>query len=233
MTCPPYSPQDRRPLKSRDWSLSERASVRLADWGVSPNSISVFGMLAGLAAGAALALTPFVLRNEGAFATRAVWLTAAVLIQARLLANLFDGMVAVRTGRASPLGELYNEIPDRVSDAAIFIGAGFAVGGSPAAGELAALFAVATAYVRAVGKAAAGRNDYCGPMAKPQRMAAMTVVCVVLTLTPSSWWTFASATEFGPMAVALLLVALGSFATCVRRVRRIARTLAQTAPSDV
>ena len=46
------------------------------------------------------------------------WLCGAVLVQLRLLANVLDGMVAVGRGVASPVGELYNEIPDRVSDTA-------------------------------------------------------------------------------------------------------------------
>ena len=48
--------------------------------------------------------------------------------QLRLTANMLDGMVALASGRASKVGELYNEVPDRVSDAAVFIGAGLAWG---------------------------------------------------------------------------------------------------------
>jgi len=57
---------------------------------------------------------------------RILWLVAAGGAQLRLTGNMLDGMVALASGRASKVGELYNEIPDRVSDAAVFIGAGFA-----------------------------------------------------------------------------------------------------------
>ena len=110
------------------------------------------------------------------------WLCGAVLVQLRLLANVLDGMVAVGRGVASPVGELYNEIPDRVSDTAVFAGIGFAAG-SPALGWAAALAAMATAYVRATGRAAGGGSDFRGPMAKQQRMAlvtALAVFCAVL-----------------------------------------------------
>jgi phosphatidylglycerophosphate synthase len=51
-------------------------------------------------------------------------LLAAAAIQLRLLCNLLDGMLAVEGGLKTPLGELYNEIPDRLADVAILAGAG-------------------------------------------------------------------------------------------------------------
>lgn len=49
------------------------------------------------------------------------------------MANLLDGMVAERLGVASsvanPLGLVYNDLPDRVSDIAILAGLGLALGG--------------------------------------------------------------------------------------------------------
>ncbi len=84
-------------------------------------------MLCGLAAGALFYTTA--LHPEFA---RLTWLLAAALVQLRLLANMFDGMVAVETNTASPVGELFNEVPDRVSDAAILVGLGYAAGGTPA-----------------------------------------------------------------------------------------------------
>ena len=42
------------------------------------------------------------------------WLVLAALgIQLRLLCNMLDGMVAVEHGRATPVGALYNDVPDR------------------------------------------------------------------------------------------------------------------------
>ena len=88
-----------------------------------------------------------------AFAARPpAFLAAAALIQLRLAANMFDGMVALETGRASPTGELFNEVPDRVSDAAMFIGAGYAAGGNPTLGYLAACLALFVTYVRGRGR---------------------------------------------------------------------------------
>jgi phosphatidylglycerophosphate synthase len=52
------------------------------------------------------------------------WLGAAGGIQLRLLANLFDGMVAVEGGLRTKSGEIFNELPDRISDVVIFVGVG-------------------------------------------------------------------------------------------------------------
>lgn len=61
------------------------------------------------------------------------WFGGAGGVQLRLMANLLDGMVAERLGVASsvanPLGLVYNDLPDRVSDIAILGGLGLALGG--------------------------------------------------------------------------------------------------------
>ncbi len=72
-------------------------------------------MCACIAAGPALGLTSVEYN-------RLFWLIAALGAQLRLTANMLDGMVALVSARASKVGELYNEVPDRVWDAAVFIG---------------------------------------------------------------------------------------------------------------
>ncbi len=119
---------------------------------------------------------------------RPLWLAGAVLVVLRLIANMLDGMVAVGRGIATPLGELFNEVPDRVSDTAVLVGAGIAAGGDWGLGLAAALAAMSTAYVRAVGKAAGAPSDFRGPMAKQQRMAVVVLLAAIneLPLPPES-----------------------------------------------
>ena len=55
----------------------------------------------------------------------------------------------------------------------------------PLLGFIATIFAVFLAYLRAQGKVAGAHQEFCGPMAKQQRMAAVTiasVVCAILSL---------------------------------------------------
>ena len=93
----------------------------------------------------------------------------------------------IASSRASKTGELYNEVPDRISDAAVFIGAGFAWGGNITLGYIATILAIFTAYVRAAGKIAGAPNEFCGPMAKQHRMLVITLICVYAAITPRSW----------------------------------------------
>ena len=183
----PTEPTGRRPLKSRDLPFFKNLAATLARSGVTPNGISAASIVCGCCAGAALAATA----QCDCWAARCWWLTAAVFIQLRLIANLLDGMVAVEGRKGGPTGDLWNEAPDRVSDAAIFIGAGYAAGSVPVLGFAAALVAVFVAYVRALGANVGAGQCFLGPMAKPQRMALMTVLAVAGAIFPhaiaSSW----------------------------------------------
>jgi phosphatidylglycerophosphate synthase len=98
-----YEPTDRRPIASRQRKIWQRFAAFLAARRISPNAISILGMVAGLTAGALLAGTRFV---AGDGAQRGLWLAASICIQLRLLANMLDGMVAIASAKASRLGEL-------------------------------------------------------------------------------------------------------------------------------
>jgi phosphatidylglycerophosphate synthase len=215
-----YIPE-RRPIRSRELGISHRMASYLVAWGVAPNAISVLGMCFGVAAGAVL---PFTLLTGW---TTAAFLAAAALMQLRLLANMLDGMVAVQTEKASPVGELFNEVPDRISDTAIFIGAGYAAGSLPELGYLAACAAMFTAYVRAEGKVAGAHQEFCGPMAKPQRMFLLTAICLVCATFPRHTTALfrTEALETGLMSAALLVVTVGGCLTALRRLVRVAKAL--------
>jgi len=217
-----YQPGERRPIASRDLAISQQIADWLAARGASPNAISVAGMLAAIVGGFAFWGT-----SAGGPWCRLLWLVAAAMAQLRLLANMFDGMVAIRRQVASPLGELYNEVPDRISDAALFIGLGYAAGGQPLLGFAAALAAVFTAYVRAMAKVAGAPQDFCGPLAKPQRMFVVTALAVYVALTPTSWqpaW-IVGQKSFGLASAALTIIVIGSLTTAGRRLVRAARYL--------
>src|SRR5439155_1386862 len=151
--------------------------------GISPNAISLAGMVSAIGAGGSLAATALVSSPWD----RVAWLAAALLIPLRLIANMLDGMVAIEAGRASRLGELFNEVPDRVADAAVLIGLGYARESEAVLGYVAALLAVFTAYVRAAGKLAGAPQFYNGPMAKPHRMWLVTALCLWMTFAPATF----------------------------------------------
>ena len=210
---------DRRPIATRNRKWAQDATAWLAARNVSPNAISVAGMFACIVAGLALGLTSI-------SDLRILWLIAAAGAQLRLTANMLDGMVALSSGRASRVGELYNEIPDRVSDAAVFIGAGFAWGGNLALGYIATILAIFTAYVRAAGKIAGAPNEFCGPMAKQHRMLVITLFCLYSAITPRSWQMISfNDAQIGAITVALIVIIVGCVITVIRRLSRIAAAL--------
>jgi phosphatidylglycerophosphate synthase len=210
---------DRRPIATRNRKWAQDATVWLASRNVSPDAISIAGMCACIIGGIALGVTSIA-------DYRILWLIGALGAQLRLTANMLDGMVAIASSRASKTGELYNEVPDRLSDAAVFIGAGYAWGGDVTLGYVATILAIFTAYVRAAGKIAGAPNEFCGPMAKQHRMLVITLICVYATITPRSWQmiTFNNS-QIGLMTLGLVVIVVGCVITVVRRLSRIAHVL--------
>ncbi|MCA9283737.1 MAG: CDP-alcohol phosphatidyltransferase family protein [Phycisphaerales bacterium] len=200
-------------------------AASLAAHKVAPNAISLSSIVFALGAGAALGSTSLI----GSPWTRLAWVLAAGLIQLRLLANMLDGMVAQVSGRSSPIGELYNELPDRVSDSAILIGAGYAIGGLPSLGYVAAIMALFVTYLRATGAALGAGQAFHGPMAKPHRMFVLTVACLFNGLAPIAWQPLEARTGIGLIGIGLGVIILGGVVTAYRRLRFVAVALRGTA----
>jgi len=219
--------RDRRPIRSRELGVMRAAADRLATLGVSPNTVSVMSMLFALAGTAMMLLAG----ATGGWTTRLCCIAAAVCIQLRLLANLFDGMVAQAAGKASPSGRLLNEWPDRVSDTLLLIGFGW-LAIDPTSrwlGPAAACVAVMTAYVRELARAVDAPQCFHGPMAKPQRMAVLTAALLTLAIWPGLFERSLVSTRpsIGFVDAVLGLVILGGVATVFRRLRIIHRHAAQ------
>jgi phosphatidylglycerophosphate synthase len=213
---------NRRPLTSRETGWARGTAAWLARRGVGPNAISFASIIAALITGMALVAT----RSWPGWSASALYLLAALAIQARLLCNLFDGMVAVEHGRRTPAGDVWNDLPDRIADPLILVAAGAAITVCPWGrdlGWLAALLAVLTAYLRLLGGACGLAQSFAGPMAKQQRMAVMTAACVLAAAVHHRGW------DGWVLAGALTVVILGAAWTCVRRTRGIVAALAARA----
>jgi phosphatidylglycerophosphate synthase len=172
---------------------------------------------------AAAAAAAFVIVPDLTGAPRAVaFVLAAASVQCRLLCNMLDGILAVEEGFGTATGDIYNDLPDRVADVVILVGAGYALRDQPAGpvlGWLAALSAVLTAYVRVLGGSLGVTQHFIGPMAKPHRMFVLTVASLVAAVE----------SLFGLAGYALLLglasIVIGSGATVIRRIQRVAAEL--------
>jgi phosphatidylglycerophosphate synthase len=204
----------RRVLATRNAGWAMALTLRLAASGVRPNAVSVAGAGFALASGTAFYCSPWV-SHEG----RGILLLAAAAgIQLRLLCNLLDGMLAVEAGLKSRTGEIFNELPDRVADVLILVGAGYAVRELPYGATLgwaAALAAVVTAYVRVFGGSLGLTQHFIGPMAKQHRMFTLTVVTLLAALEALLDMPARA------IAVGLAVIVAGSVATAIRRTQRI------------
>lgn len=219
---------NRRPLKSRGTAWARGLARLCARMGLSPDAISALSVVF-----AGAGFWAFWMSATADGGERAGWLfTAGVAIQLRLLANLLDGMVAVEHGRGGPLGPVWNELPDRIADALFLVGAGMALriydpAFGPMLGWIAALLAVLTAYIRELGRALGQDADFAGPGAKPHRMAALTLGCIV-----AAGLALAKVDQsFAALWLALAVIVLLTATTVLRRTIRLARWLKATAGS--
>ncbi len=210
---------DRRPLKTRSWPLFQKLASWMAKRRISPNMISVSSVFLATIGAAGLLATKFV---DDDWHFRVSWIVAVLGIQGRLIANLLDGMVAVEGGLGSPVGPLYNEVPDRISDPILMVAAGYAFSGDPVVGWFAAVASLFVAYVRAIGASVGAGQLFAGPMAKPQRMAILTTISSMGIFIPRDWMTIG---DIGVMQVGLWLIVIGCALTSIRRLKMAASLL--------
>ena len=228
-------------------------AVFVAGWGVTPNQISVASVAFAAAAAAALMIATAASASGAAVALA----VAAACVQARLVCNLIDGLVAVECGKATPSGELFNDVPDRLADPIILVTCGYAVAGwidrasttgpegasffgptssfpfrdcdAIAMGWAAGLLAVATAYVRVLGVSLGTPADFRGPMAKPHRMAVITAACLIGVVVVL-FMGFDALAAVGGVALAVIIV--GCAVTIARRLRRTGNHLESRGSPD-
>lgn len=205
---------DRRPIATRSAQWAKDLARFFAHQNVSPNTISIFSVIFSI-----ISLGAYYFARNNIL----VLFLAALCIQLRLLCNLFDGMIAVEYNKKSIYGNLYNDIPDRFADVFIILGAGlYSVSnekGSLNAMDLAwinSILAVLTAYIRVLGVTVGAPMYFSGMMAKPQRMAILTIA-TLLAMIPSLNVSF--------LYWALVVMFFGQILTVYKRIKLIANNL--------
>jgi phosphatidylglycerophosphate synthase len=204
----------RRALATRNAGWARALARGLGRAGIRPNAVSIAGVVFALGAFCAL----YLVADANPGVRTVLLLLAATTIQLRLLCNLLDGMLAVEEGFKSKTGDIYNDLPDRVADVLILVGAGAAMRhllyGSML-GWLAALMAVFTAYVRLLGGSLGVTQHFIGPMAKPHRMFTLTIATLLSAVETMLGMPLRA------MRVGLGLIVAGSIVTVCRRTQRI------------
>jgi phosphatidylglycerophosphate synthase len=209
---PDYEPISRRPIAMAFRRTAEGATRLCLRWRIHPDAISYSSILAALAAAICFwksGQTPRLL------------IVAPLFCYLRLWLNMLDGMVALAASKASPRGEILNDLPDRVSDIVIFAGVSHSGLMNPFIGYWAAIFAVLTSYVGLFGQAAGVQREFSGMMSKPWRMVALHL---------GAWLTFTcrsyggSTRSIGGFTIldwTCLIVIAGCLQTVVVRLKRI------------
>ena len=215
----------RRDLKSPRPPWAQALARRVCAWGVTPNTVSVLGLVFSL-------LAAVCLMKASEFSSRraasGVWLGAAACIQLRLLCNLLYGIMEIEGGSKRAVGGLYNEALDCMADPLLLMAAGYCndwvvkLGGIPL-GWVAAVLSVLTACIRLLGGTLTGIQSFIGPMARPHRMAVLTAAC--LGSIAELWVRQDGKCAQGVMRWALALIVAGSVITCWRRLKLIAGQL--------
>ena len=143
----------------------------------------------------------------------------------RLWYNMLDGMVALASGKASSRGEIFNDLPDRISDVLIFVGVAHSGLNAVVSGYWAAIFALITAYVGLQGQAVGAQREFSGMMSKPWRMVTLHIGA---WLTLALIWWGNGAICWGGLTVldwTCLAVVAGCVQTIWLRLSRILRAL--------
>jgi phosphatidylglycerophosphate synthase len=210
-----YAPTSRRPIAGMFRSTANAAVKVAVRAGIHPDVFSYASVVAAAIAGTLFwqsARHPKFLILGVAFAMLRLWL------------NMFDGMVAVASGKASKKGEIINDLPDRISDIIIFIG--IAHSGwchrLPAYGV--AIMALLVAYVGLTGQAVGVQREYSGWMSKPWRIVMISIAAVITSIQvhrDAAYW-------FGGWVLldwACIVIIIGCVQTIIVRLMRIFRAL--------
>jgi CDP-diacylglycerol---glycerol-3-phosphate 3-phosphatidyltransferase len=131
------------------------------DHKISPDSLN----LAALVVSIAIAGVFYV-----SLQIRAAYICIPFLVFFRLMFNALDGMVARKTGCASRIGEVHNELSDRLSDLITIFAVGFSGNGNGILAGVTCSVMLLSSYIGIVSKSAGGPRIYKGIMCKPDRL---------------------------------------------------------------
>ncbi len=217
-----YKLVSRRPI-FEVFRRTTRGTVKICvALGIHPDVVSYTTIAAAVGAGVCF---------WQAQALPALLIPAVLFCYLRLWLNMLDGMVALAASKASRKGEIVNDLPDRISDAIIFVGAGHSGLCHTLGGYWVAIFALLVAYVGISGQAVGVQREYSGIMAKPWRMVVLHAgAWITLGLL---WWAEGQI-RYGGLTVldwTYVVIIVGCVQTIWIRLVRILRALRTPAPA--
>jgi CDP-diacylglycerol--glycerol-3-phosphate 3-phosphatidyltransferase len=149
---------------------------RLRSIGVSPDALTVFGLLAS--AGTAVLIAS---GHHG-------WAVVGVIVAG--VSDLLDGAIARRSGQASPRGAFFDSVADRVSDALLLGGCAWWLAGEsahlPVLAFAVGAFSMLISYERARGESL-GLDARGGLMERAERFVFLSIGLAFGILVPVLW----------------------------------------------
>lgn len=180
--------------------------------GMSPNTISVLALAAGLAAGACYWATHW---------SSWFYLAGAALVIISGVGDCFDGIVARETGRETVFGDFLDHFFDRIVNMAIFAGLAFSPNATPALGLAVAILILLNSYLGTQIQASFGSRDYSG-LGKAQLFIALVTGSVALFFLPEARFSLAGV-DVSLLDALLGVIGLATLQAMVHRVRLAVR----------
>lgn len=218
-----YRPEYRRPIADVFRKIAYGPTALCVRLGVTPNSISMLSI--GAAAAAAICFW------QASRVPVLLWI-APLFCYLRLYFNMLDGMVAVAGRTASARGEVFNDLPDRVSDVLIFVSVAVSGFAQPALGYLSAIGALFVAYTGVLGQAVGVQREFSGVMSKQWRMMALHIGAWAQAGANLAGWMPELPANATLLDLTLLFILLGCVQSVAVRLKRIFAALDRKAKDN-
>ena len=171
----------------------------LAKKKIHPTNINVWALIVSITGGLALFYA-----EQNLF----LLLYIPVMAFARTALNALDGIIArINKVKHQDYGEVLNELTDRLSDMAIFLGLALAPYTNQTLGMLSVTSILLVSYMGILPKAANAKRQYSGPLGKADRMFYLSIGAILMFIFPAT----------PIMNYFLIFIILGSALTIVNR----------------
>ena len=156
-------------LKPKFQALLQPLLQRLRSWGVSPNLLTLLGMVLSLAMGI------FAFYGDRTIAL----ILMPIVLLLRMALNALDGMMARQYNLQSKMGALLNEVGDVVSDIVLYYPLYVLFAMDQIWIMCFLLLSVLNEFAGLLGQAMGGARRYEGPMGKSDRALVVGILCLL------------------------------------------------------
>lgn len=165
-------------LKPKFQALLQPLLRRLRSWGVSPNLLTLLGMILSLAMGI------FAFYGDRTIAL----ILLPIVLLLRMALNALDGMMARQYNLQSKMGALLNEIGDVVSDIVLYYPLYVLFAMDQIWIMCFLLLSVLNEFAGLLGQALGGARRYDGPMGKSDRALVVGVLSLLFLFKAPIYW---------------------------------------------